>query len=67
MNERMSTNMERRFWLALWALAVLGGISGCAFFHDLQPHRLHRLNRQPAPALDPEFTVVDQQFARQLS
>jgi hypothetical protein len=30
---------------------------GCAnFWHDLQPHRLHRLNRGAAPALSPDFT-----------
>jgi len=30
---------------------------GCAaFWHDLQPSRLNRLNRGPAPSLDPEFT-----------
>jgi len=30
---------------------------GCAsFWHDLQPYRLQRLNRGPAPSLDPEFS-----------
>ena len=30
---------------------------GCAsFWHDLKPHRLNRLNRGPAPSLDPEFS-----------
>ncbi len=32
---------------------------GCAsMLHELKPHRLHRLNRHPAPSLDPEFTSV---------
>lgn len=34
-------------------------LSGCALWHNLQPHRLHRLNRVPPPHLDPEFTRVD--------
>lgn len=34
-------------------------MSGCALWHELQPHRLHRLNRVPAPHLDPEFSQVD--------
>ena len=30
---------------------------GCAsFWHDMQPHRIHRLNRGAAPSLSPEFT-----------
>lgn len=34
-------------------------VTGCAsFWHDLKPHRLHRLNRHPAPSLDPEFTSL---------
>ncbi|MBI1345857.1 hypothetical protein GC163_06165 [bacterium] len=33
--------------------------SGCAsFWHDLQPHRLRRLNRGPAPSMDPEFSAA---------
>lgn len=32
-------------------------LSGCAnFWHDLQPHRLKRLNTGPAPSWDPEFS-----------
>ena len=32
---------------------------GCAsFWHDLQLHRLNRLNRGPAPTLDPEFSQL---------
>ena len=30
---------------------------GCAnIWHELQPHRMNRLNRGPAPSLDPEFS-----------
>jgi hypothetical protein len=45
--------------LVLWAVlaATLANASGCAsFWHELQPHRLHRINRGPAPSLDPEFS-----------
>lgn len=32
-------------------------LMGCAsVLHELKPHRLHRLNRHPAPSQDPEFT-----------
>lgn len=30
--------------------------SGCALLYELQPHRMQRMNRGPAPSLDPEFT-----------
>jgi hypothetical protein len=40
--------------------ALLGSLIfnvGCAkIWHELQPHRMNRLNRGPAPSLDPEFT-----------
>lgn len=32
-------------WILLGSLLV--GSTGCSFFHDLKPHRLHRLNRVP--------------------
>lgn len=41
------------------ACAVLGSLifqSGCSLLYELQPHRLQRMNRGPAPSLDPEFT-----------
>lgn len=38
--------------VCLWS----AGVSGCSLLHDLQPHRLRRLNRVPPPHLDPEFT-----------
>ena len=40
---------------------------GCAsLWHDLQPHRIRRLNRGNAPALNPEFTRVTQPSRKQL-
>ncbi len=40
---------------------ILGSLSfvmGCAnIWHELQPHRIQRMNRGPAPSLDPEFTL----------
>jgi hypothetical protein len=31
---------------------------GCAaIWHELKPHRMQRLNRGPAPSIDPEFTL----------
>lgn len=40
--------------------ALLGSLIfqlGCAtIWHELQPHRVQRMNRGPAPSLDPEFT-----------
>jgi hypothetical protein len=50
--------MRRMLWigLALLSTELLGGCS--TLFYDLQPHRLRRLNRGPAPALDPEFSAV---------
>lgn len=39
---------------ALFSLMLLN--TGCAsFWHELQLHRLNRLNRGPAPSLDPGF------------
>jgi predicted component of type VI protein secretion system len=40
-----------------WAFLALLTCAGCAsFWHDLQPHRLKRLNRHPPPAVNPEFS-----------
>lgn len=50
--------MGRWKWAVL-ALLTVELVGGCAsVFHDLKPHRLRRLNRGPAPALDPEFSAV---------
>lgn len=40
---------------------------GCAsFWHDLQPHRLRRLNRGAAPSLNPDFTQSDRSVGTRL-
>ena len=45
--------------------ALLGALSlnvGCSsFWYNLQPYRLQRLNRGPAPSLDPEFSSQDRE------
>ncbi len=47
----------RNSWILLTVCALLS--SGCAsFWHELQPHRLRRLNSGPAPSLDPEFSAL---------
>uniref|UniRef100_A0A7C2K0J8 Uncharacterized protein n=1 Tax=Schlesneria paludicola TaxID=360056 RepID=A0A7C2K0J8_9PLAN len=52
----------RRLKLFVVMVLLLEPLSGCSsLFHNLQPHRLRRLNRGPAPALDPEFTAVEAQ------
>lgn len=57
--------MTRSCRYILLLLVVIN--SGCAsFWHDLKPHRLHRLNRGSAPALDPEFTHSGQPSRSQL-
>lgn len=33
--------------------------SGCALMHEMQPHRLWRWNRGPAPSTNPFFSVSD--------
>lgn len=48
-------------------LAVL--MCGCSsLWHELQPHRMRRINSGPAPSWDPEFSriapPVDTQFVR---
>ncbi len=41
--------------LCLSLLTVM--LSGCAgIWHELQPHRMRRINRVPAPSWDPEFS-----------
>lgn len=38
---------------------VLLSTCGCALMHELQPHRMWRWNRNPAPSSDPYFSVSD--------
>ncbi|HET6423996.1 MAG TPA: hypothetical protein VFG20_09955 [Planctomycetaceae bacterium] len=46
-------------WCLLLILATVVSMAGCAsMMHELQPHRLNRLNRNPPPSMDPEFTSV---------
>jgi len=53
-------------WRLVCLALVLPFSSGCALWHELQPHRLHRLNRVPAPHLDPEFSQTDRDAAIRL-
>lgn len=47
-----------RYWKLICVLAL--GSLGCqSLLYDLQPHRLRRLNRHPAPSMDPEFSAID--------
>ncbi len=40
-------------------ILAASNLIGCAsLLHELKPHRLHRLNRHPAPSQDPEFTSL---------
>lgn len=51
----------RRWKWAIIAALLVEPFAGCqSLLYDLQPHRLRRLNRGPAPALDPEFSAVSQ-------
>ena len=44
-------------WLPLCVLVLTA--SGCSsLLYDLQPHRMRRINRHPAPSLDPEFSAI---------
>lgn len=49
----------RRFGFTGLMGFVLLCSSGCAMMHELQPHRLWRWNRNPAPSSDPYFSVSD--------
>ena len=58
----------KRSWRFVILASLLATLTcGCAsFWHDLQPHRLRRLNSGPAPSLDPEFTQSDKPVKAQL-
>lgn len=59
--------MKSTIPLLLFAFLVTLAISGCSTFndktktvlHNLQPHRLWRLNRHPAPRRDIYYSVSD--------
>ncbi len=48
--------MNLRRWCTLLLCVAPVALSGCTLWHNLQPHRLRRLNRVSPPHLDPEFT-----------
>lgn len=50
-----------RSLLRVAVVAAVVAITGCEsrIFHDLQPHRLWRLNRQPAPGRGALYSVSD--------
>ena len=48
--------MSSRTVMEYALIASLAVNAGCAsIWHELKPYRLHRLNRGPAPSLDPGF------------
>lgn len=49
----------RRFGFCVLASALWLASSGCALMHEMQPHRLWRWNRGPAPSTNPFFSVSD--------
>ena len=49
----------RRLVIAGICCASLGLGTGCALLHELKPHRLWRLNRQPPPPSTANFSVSD--------
>lgn len=48
--------------LILMALLV-SNATGCSLLHELQPHRLRKLNSGPAPSFDPEFGSLNSSTA----
>ncbi len=51
--------------------ALLGALTlnaGCTnIWHNLRPHRLQRLNRGPAPSLDPEFSSLHRKMPTRIA
>lgn len=47
----------------IWQIVVVCCLTltvGCeSVWHELKPHRLQRLNRGPAPSLDPDFSSIN--------
>lgn len=58
--------MPRLRTLMVLALLV-GTAAGCSLLHELQPHRLRKLNSGPAPSFDPEFSSRDSSAAAELA
>ena len=49
----------RRFGCCAMVCGLWLSSSGCTLMHDLQPHRMWRWNRGPAPSTNPFFSVGD--------
>ena len=49
----------RRFGLSVLAAGLWLTSSGCSLMHNMQPHRMWRWNRGPAPSTNPFFSVSD--------
>ena len=49
----------RRLSFRVLAVGLWLTSSGCAMMHELQPHRMWRWNRGPAPSTNPFFSVSD--------
>ena len=49
-----------RRWICFALIALwFSQLVGCALLYELQPHRIRRLNRGPAPSIDPDFTTMN--------
>lgn len=49
----------RRFGWCVLACGFWLVAPGCALMHEMQPHRLWRWNRGPAPSSNPFFSISD--------
>ena len=49
----------RRLSFRVLAVGLWLTSSGCSMMHELQPHRMWRWNRGPAPSTNPFFSVSD--------
>ncbi|MBM82525.1 MAG: hypothetical protein CMJ78_18330 [Planctomycetaceae bacterium] len=52
-------NLSQISIACLASVFLITTTSGCFLFHELQPHRLWRWNRQPPPSIDRNFSVSD--------
>ena len=49
----------RRLGFSVLVSGIWLASSGCAMMHEMQPHRMWRWNRGPAPSANPFFSVKD--------
>ncbi len=49
----------RRFGWCVLASSLWLTSSGCSLMHNMQPHRMWRWNRGPAPSTNPFFSISD--------